>query len=45
MKMETCGGRVEDLYSSWPTYKEEEEEEDPNARQQKFLWDMAQVAN
>ncbi len=45
MKMEACGGRVEDLLSSCPAYKEEEEEENPNARQQKLLWDMAQVGS
>ncbi len=45
MKMEACGGHVEDLCSPRPTYKEEEEEENPNARQQTFLWEMAQVAN
>ncbi len=45
MKMEACGGHVEDLLSSLPTYDEEEEEENPNARQQKLLWDMAQVPN
>ncbi len=45
MKMEACGGRVEDLLSSHPTYDEEEEEENPNARRHKLLWDMAQVAS